>query len=126
MAERYPGRKGRSEYGGGDGTPQKDPSGAFLDLPGIASAAGVRARLMRTAGLNDFDPARTDLVGAADTGLDLSSMSEAQRAAYEADLALSVARAQERDRLRSRTNGYIEVPETYVGESGENNGVEGF
>lgn len=127
MVERYPGK--RSEYGGGDGMPQRLPDGtpgSSLDLPGIASASGVRARLMRTAGLNDFDPAREDLVGAAATGLELSSMSEAQRAAYEADLRISVRRAEERKRLMEKTNGYIAEPEQYTGDSGEGNGVEGL
>ena len=115
--ERYPGRAGRSEYGGGDGTPQRLPDGGSLDLPGIAAATGQRARLLRTAGLNDYNSGRKDLVGAADTGLDLSSMSDAQRAAYEADLQLSLERAAERERLRDKTNGYIDEPDQYSGDS---------
>jgi hypothetical protein len=126
MAERYPGKDGRSEYGGGDGTVQRLPDGASLDLPGIASAAGVRAQLMRTAGMADFDPASEDLVGLAATGLDVSKMSAAQRAAYEIDLAVSARRAEERARLNARTNGYISEPDQYVGEEGSGNGVEGF
>lgn len=121
MAERYPGE--RSEYGGGDGIPQRGPAGESLDLPGIASSSGERARLMRTAGMADFDPARDDLIGAALSSIDVSKMSAAQREAYEADLALSVGRAQERARLMERTNGYIAEPDQYIGESGVDNGV---
>ena len=111
---RYPGQN--SEYGGGDGTPQRFPDGESIDLPGIASATGERARLMRTAGIYDYDATRNDLVGLAQTGLDVSKMSDAQREAYEADLALSLARAQERERLQDATNGYIDELDKYEGE----------
>lgn len=119
--ERYPGK--RSEYGGGDGDPQRLPDGASLDLPGIASATGVRARIMRQAGIADFDPARGDLVGAANTGLDLSNLSAAQLEAYQKDLKLSVERAARRAEIDAKTNGYASEPESYVGESGEGSGV---
>ena len=121
MAERYPGQ--RSEYGGGDGGPQRTPDGASLDLPGIASATGEVARLMRTAGIHDFDPARTDLVGVALTARDLSQMSAAEREAYELDMAVSINRAAERQTLADKTNGYILEPDQYIGENGELNGV---
>lgn len=126
MVERYPGVEGRSEYGGGDGTPQRLPDGEAIDLPGIASAAGVRARLMRSAGMADFDPARDDLVGLAATGLDVSKLSVAAREAYGVDLAVSLGRMQERERLALETNGYILEPEQYTGEDGVDNGVESF
>lgn len=116
MAERYPGKNGRTEYGGGDGSPQKAPDGSFLDLPGIASATGVRARLMRQAGAADFDPSAETLIGAANTGLDLSGMSNAQKEAYAADLGLSAERAARRAELARKTSGYSEEPSTYTGE----------
>jgi hypothetical protein len=121
MVDRFNGQ--RSEYGGGDGMPQRTPDGASLDLPGIASSAGERARLMRTAGIHDFDPARTDLVGVALTARDLSNMSAAEREAYELDLAISIKRASERQTLSDKTNGYILEPDQYIGENGELNGV---
>jgi len=121
--ERYPGQ--RSEYGGGDGSPQLMPDGSFIDLSGVASGVGRRARLMRTAGLNDYDAGRTDVVGAAATALEIGNMSAAQLAAYQKDMALSAARAEERARLNAQTNGYIDgAPE--VGEAGEGNGVKGL
>ena len=128
MAERYPGRKGRTEYGGGSGQPQRLPDGASLPLEDLASRSRVseRARLMRTAGIHDYDASRSDVVGAADTALEPSQMSFAEAEAYEKDLALSKRRAAERVRLRERTNGYIDEPDTYTGESGVDNGVEGF
>ena len=126
MAERYPGAAGRSEYGGGDGVPQRLPDGASIDLPGIASAAGERAALMRKAGIHDFDPGREDMVGLALTARDVANMSAAEREAYEADVRVSLARAEERERLNAATNGYISEPDQYTGESGEGNGVEGF
>lgn len=116
MTERYPGAAGRSEYGGGDGTVQRLPDGASLDLPGIASASGKRAALLRKAGMNDFDPASADLVGMASTGLRVENMTAAQREAYQADLAESVRRSQERARLNAATNGYISEPDQYSGE----------
>lgn len=122
--ERYPGQ--RSEYGGGDGTPQRDGSGASLPLADLASqdVVGERARLMRTAGLHDFDPGASDLVGRA--GLDPSKMSFAEREAYEAEMAESARRAAQRAGLMDKTNGYIAEPDTYIGESGEDNGVQPF
>jgi hypothetical protein len=103
--------------------PQRTPDGASLDLPGIASSSGERARLMRTAGIHDFDPARTDLVGVALTAKDISRMSPAEREAYELDMAISIKRAGERQTLADKTNGYILEPDQYIGESGELNGV---
>lgn len=124
--ERYPGK--RSEYGGGDGQPQRDPSGGSLPLADLASSSRVseRARLMRSAGINDFDPARSDLVGLAATGLNPNEMNAAEFAQYEKDLALSNLRAAEREKLSDASNDYINEPEQYVGESGEGNGVEAF
>lgn len=115
MVERYPGK--RSEYGGGDGDPQRSPDGTVLPLEDIPSATGVRARLMRIAGMADYDAGRSDLVGAADTAVPLSGMSFAQREAYEKDLELSKRRAAERARLNARTNGYLdEAAEAYEGD----------
>lgn len=117
MAERYPGKKGRTEYGGGDGSPQKGPDGSFLDLPGIAAATGARARLLRQVGMADFDPAADELIGAAATGLDVSDMSHAQQVAYETDLELSKVRAAQRAELAQKTSGYSESSaESYMGE----------
>lgn len=122
--ERYPGQ--RSEYGGGDGTPQRDGSGASLPLTDLASGDVVseRARLMRTAGLADFDATASTTVGRA--GLDPSKMSAAEREAYENDVRESARREAERKGLVDKTNGYILEPDTYIGESGEGNGVQGF
>lgn len=125
MVDRYPGKAGRTEYGGGDGQPQRLPDGASLPLEDLASGSRVseRARLMRTAGMADFDPARVDDVGLALSALDVNAMSDAQREAYLSDLELSRRRRAERAALEARTNGYVSEPETYVGESGEGNGV---
>lgn len=124
--ERYPGK--RSEYGGGDGQPQRDPSGGSIPLEDLASGSRVseRARLMRSAGIHDFDPARSDQVGLAATGLNPNEMNAAQFAQYEKDLALSALREAERERLADKSNDYINEPDSYVGESGEGNGVEAF
>ena len=116
MAERYPGKAGRSEYGGGDGVIQRMPSGGSLDLPGIAASSGDRAMLMRKAGIHDFDPARSDFVGLAVTDRDLTLMGPAEREAYENDLLVSARRALERQELMASTNGYIAEPDQYVGE----------
>ena len=124
MVDRYPGQ--RSEYGGGDGVPQRLPDGSSLDLPGISDKAGARARLMRAAGIRDYDPGRVDAVGAANTALSVGAMSAAQREAYEKDLELSNRRAEERAEMVQRTNGYSEEPDQYVGESGEGNSVDPF
>ena len=120
--ERYPGQ--RSEYGGGDGI-QRMPDGSYRALQDLPSQDNVseRARLMRTAGLNDFDPGVTPLIGRVAGGIDLSTLSFAEREAYEAELAESERRKQERADLMDRTNGYIGEPSTYIGESGEDNGV---
>jgi hypothetical protein len=117
MAERYPGQ--RSEYGGGDGQPQRGPDGALLPIEELAASQRVseRARLMRTAGMHDYDPAREDLVGAANTALPVSGMSAAQREAYEKDLELSRRRAAERAALNEKTNGYLDgAPDSYTGD----------
>lgn len=124
MAERYPGK--RSEYGGGDGVVQRFEDGSSLELPGIASAAGEQAMLMRKAGMADFDPAREDFVGLALTARDVASMSAAELEAYEADMKVSVQRASERARLAAETNGYSEEPAQYIGEDGSGAGVEAF
>ena len=126
MAERYPGKAGRSEYGGGDGVVQRFEDGSSLELPGIASAAGEQAMLMRKAGMADFDPSRSDFVGLALTARDVANMSAAELEAYEADMKVSLKRAEERARLVAETNGYVLEPDNYVGESGEGNGVPGF
>lgn len=127
MVERYPGASGRSEYGGGDGDgdgdPQRTPDGKSIDLPGLPDKASERARLMRIAGLNDFDANRSDAVGMVGTPLNTNQLSPAQQEAYEKDLELSKDRADERARLAAKTNGYINEPEQYTGESGEGNGV---
>lgn len=122
MAERYPGK--RSEYGGGDGKPQRLPDGASIDLPGIPSAVGERARIMRQVGMRDFDPGQEDAVGLAASGLNPSAMSAAQRAAYEHDLEISKKRAAERAELSEKTNAYSEEVDQWVGESGAGNSVD--
>lgn len=116
MVDRYPGKAGRSEYGGGDGVVQRYSDGSSLELPGIASAAGEQAMLMRIAGARDFDPARVDLVGAALTEVDVAQMSAAELEAYQLDIALSARRAAERQELSDKTNGYILEPDQWVGE----------
>ena len=123
VVERYPGRKGRSEYGGGSGSPQRLPDGASLEsADGVFVVGGTKgvqrsAQLMRIAGLNDFDPAREDSVGATArfAGISTADMSAAELEAYEKDLALTQRRKAERKRLQDKTNGYIEEPGTYEG-----------
>jgi hypothetical protein len=126
--QRYPGK--RSEYGGGDGQPQRMPDGSSLPLSDLASGSRVseRARLMRSAGISDFDAGRNDLVGLAATGLQPSEMNAAELAQYEKDLALSERRQDERTKLAEKSNDYINEPDQYVGEdsSGASGGVEAF
>lgn len=74
--------------------------------------------------MHDFDATASTLVGRS--GLDPSKMSAAEREAYEAEVAESARREAERLRLADKTNGYILEPDTYIGESGEGNGVQGF
>jgi hypothetical protein len=62
-------------------------------------------------------------VGVALTARDLANMSEAEREAYELDMAVSIKRAAERQTLVDKTNAYILEPEQYIGENGEMNGV---
>lgn len=108
-----------SEYGGGE-VPQRLPDGSSRDLVhGVVGSESERARLMRQAGMADYDPdALSDItVGEiAAMGVDVSKMSAAQRIAYENDMVLARERAVRRASLRERTNGYIDEPEQYVGE----------
>lgn len=108
---------GRSEYGGGE-VPQRFPDGSSRDLVnGVVGSASERARLMRQAGMADYDPDPTsDMTIGELTALEISKMSAAQKAAYETDLLLARERAARRSSLQTRTNGYIDEPEQYVGE----------
>lgn len=130
MAERYGDAVGgaRSEYGGGDGSPQRYKDGSSIPLEDLASGDTVseRARLMRTVGMADFDAARNDLVGRASLQIDVTKLSVAEYEAYMSEMEESRRRAAERAALAARTNGYSEEPSTYVGESGEGAGVEPF
>lgn len=116
LKPRYPGK--RSEYGGTDGSPTRLPDGSQRDLTETSTAQSVseRARLMRTAGLADYDPTRTDSVGLVNDSRSLSEMSAAEQAQYELDYAETERRKAEREKLSDKTNTYIENPEQYVGE----------
>lgn len=105
-----------SEYGGGE-VPQRYPDGTSRPLSEIPGSVSERARLMRTAGINDYsaDPL-TDQVAAELTGLDYAKMSAAQKEAYDLDMVLKRERTSRREDLRTRTNGYIDEPDQYVGE----------
>lgn len=128
--ERYADAEGgpRSEYGGGDGSPQRLPDGSAIPLQDLASGDAVseRARVMRTVGMADFDVAASDLVGRAGAQVNLAMLSLAEREAYLAEMEESRRRAAERAALAARTNGYSEEPTTYVGEEGSGAGVEAF
>lgn len=117
--DRYAGMEdgGHSEYGGGE-TPQRFPDGSSRDLVnGVVGSASERARLMRTAGIHDYDPdPALDVTIGELTALEASRMSAAQRIAYEKDLVLSQERRRRRAELEVRTNDYIDEPEQYVGE----------
>lgn len=126
---RYP---NDSEYGGGDGTPTRYPDGSSLDVGNEGGSKGVQraARVMRQAGIADFDPARDDLVGVALEygGVRPSGdgISFAIQEAFDKDMILSKRRADERARLMAQTNNYVGEVDTYIGEAGEGNGVKGL
>lgn len=106
---------GRSEYGGGE-VPQRYPDGGSRPLPEIPSSVSEQARLMRQAGMNDYDPdPTTDIPLALLTGIDYSKMSAAQKEAYDLDMALYKERQARRARLQESTNGYIDEPDQYSG-----------
>lgn len=113
---------GRSEYGGGSGTPQTLPDGSRRDLRETTAASGVRqrARLARAAGLADFDAARTDAVGLValveDGSMRVEDMNAAELIQYEIDIRRTADRVAERERLVAGTNGYIEDVDTYAGD----------
>lgn len=107
------GRKdGHSEYGGGDNL-QRYPGGESIPMEDLIGSGTVsdRARLMRQAGIEDYDPAAHQAVvdGEAIRG-------ELQKAAL----------AEEKARLDARTNGYASEPDRYVGEDGSAGGSEGL
>ena len=107
---------GRSEYGGGE-VPQRYPDGSSRPLSEIPSSVSEQARLMRQAGINDYDPdPMTDMVASELTGLEYSKMSAAQKEAYDLDMVLKRERSARRSSLQERTNGYIDEPDQYVGE----------
>jgi len=111
---RYPGQD--SEYGGGDGSPQRFPNGASLPLnEGVGKSVGQRARLLRMAMAEDFDPAQVDAVGLANPDADKKG-SAAEAIALPTDQARTAHRAAQRERLMDKTNGYIAEPEQYEGE----------
>jgi len=124
MVDRYPGQN--SEYGGGSGQPQRYADGSAIPLEDLSSSQRVseRARLMRMAGIEDYDPAASDEVGLS--GSQVAGMSFAQREAYEADVAESERRKRVRAAMVEKTNGYSEEAGSYIGESGEGNGVQPF
>ncbi len=107
---------GRSEYGGGE-VPQRYPDGSSLPFEEIPGAVSLRARLLRQAGINDYDPnPMSDLTASELTGLEYSKMSAAQKEAYDLDMVLKRERSARRADLEERTNDYIREPERYVGE----------
>jgi len=81
-----------------------------------SKSASERARLLRQAGMNDFDPSVPDEVGLVASGIALSDMNAAQKIAYEIDLERTEARKAARKRLMDATNDYIAEPEQYEGE----------
>lgn len=107
---------GRSEYGGGE-VPQRYPDGSSRPLVSIPGSVSERARLLRTAGINDYDPdPMSDLTASELTGLEYSKMSAAQKEAYDLDMVLKRERSARRSDLETRTNDYIRETEQYVGE----------
>ena len=107
---------GRSEYGGGE-VPQRYPDGSSLPFEEIPGAVSLRARLLRQAGINDYDPnPLSDLTASELTGLEYAKMSAAQKEAYDLDMVLKRERSARRSSLQERTNGYIDEPDQYVGE----------
>ncbi|UYL85295.1 hypothetical protein SEA_HAGER_2 [Microbacterium phage Hager] len=107
---------GHSEYGGGE-VPQRYPDGTSRPLQDIPASTGERARLLRQAGMNDYDPNPiSDMPAAALTGLEYSKMSAAQKEAYDLDMVLYRERQERRSSLQERTNGYIDETEQFSGD----------
>ncbi|QPL15016.1 hypothetical protein SEA_HAUNTER_2 [Microbacterium phage Haunter] len=107
---------GRSEYGGGE-VPQRYPDGTSRPLQDIPASVGERARLLRQAGMNDYDPdPMSDMPAAALTGIEYSKMSAAQKEAYDLDMVLYRERQARRSGLQERTNGYIDETAQFEGE----------
>ncbi|WNM69078.1 hypothetical protein SEA_ERUDITE_2 [Microbacterium phage Erudite] len=108
--------QGRSEYGGGE-VSQRYPDGTSRPLEEIPASTGERTRLLRQAGMNDYDPdPMSDLPAAALTGIDYSKMSAAQKEAYDLDMVLYRERQARRADLQDRTNGYIDETAQFEGE----------
>lgn len=120
-APRYPGQ--RSEYGGGDESPQRMPDGTAIPFEDHTDrkANALRARLLRTAGLHDYDPdPNSDAVGVAREvligGVPVSSLSAAQLEAYALDAGITDMLKADRAELQDKTNDYIDNMDAYSGE----------
>jgi hypothetical protein len=81
----------------------------------------IRARLLRQAGIHDYDPdPNSDYKGVAREvhigGMEPSQMSAAQLEAYAIDSAQTEGLQEERAMLKDQTNDYIDEPDLYAGD----------